>query len=70
MHCDLKPDNICVKESSDRFTKSREYMFSLIDFGLIRKVKLGKILQADRGYKGGNKLFASVRALKGEQVRY
>ena len=45
VHCDLKPDNICVKETIDPQSKAKKYIFSLIDFGLMRKVKLNKILK-------------------------
>ena len=65
MHSDLKPDNICVKEIIDPKSKIKKYIFSLIDFGLIRKVKLNKILK-DKIHKGGNIAFASIRGLKQE----
>ena len=70
MHCDLKPDNICVKETTDQSSGSKRYAFSLIDFGLIQKVKLGKIFLYETKNKGGNKQFASLRALQRKQVRF
>ena len=69
VHCDLKPDNICVKETIDPQSKVKKYIFSLIDFGLMRKVKLNKILK-DKVNSSGNIAFSSIRGLKKEQVRF
>ena len=42
MHVDLKPDNICLMKIDDPKDKMKKYKFTLIDFGLIKKIKISK----------------------------
>jgi len=42
VHVDLKPDNICVTQIVDQKDKKTKYKFTLIDFGLIKKIKISK----------------------------
>lgn len=68
VHQDMKPDNICVKQTQDKKGKIC-YQFSLIDFGLIRRLKLSKTKYETTGIVG-NVWFSSVTNLKRHQSRY
>jgi len=53
-HGDLKPENICVRESSDKGLK-----FSLIDFGLCTKLPVFGAEKKQNKYFRGNLMFCS-----------
>lgn len=67
-HIDIKPDNICVTQADDSTFKTKKYKFTLIDFGLIKKIKISKACLRRRGFRG-NLLFASWAGLLCEQIR-
>jgi len=55
-HGDIKLDNICAQVRSDN-----ELSFTLIDFGLCRKLPVPGNYNEFDSYFSGNKLFASAR---------
>jgi serine/threonine protein kinase len=64
VHGDMKPDNICVRELSTLSQHGKShFQFSLIDFGMISKLKIRKTLVL-RKYFAGNIWFSSVEGLK------
>lgn len=71
VHGDMKPDNICVKEipQNEQEQTKRHFQFSLIDFGMIQKLKLKKTLNLKKFFTG-NIWFSSVNGLKQKQLRY